>query len=112
MGAHGRLQGDPARPGAGRASRAIADATSHAGHPDPFGDQDRTSTRARWRQGDHRGRQENEPHQGGVGMTETLLSIDPGEATGWSIWLVDEDRPIQRIEYGVTPNGVEGFLDY
>lgn len=45
-------------------------------------------------------------------MTETLLSIDPGEATGWSIWLVDEDRPIQRIEYGVTPNGVEGFLDY
>lgn len=45
-------------------------------------------------------------------MTETVLGIDPGEVTGWSLWLLDRDVPIQRIEYGLIKGGVDGFITW
>lgn len=45
-------------------------------------------------------------------MTDVILVFDPGEATGWSLWLLDDDAPMQRVEFGVIPGGVDGFLDW
>ena len=38
-----------------------------------------------------------------------ILSIDPGEATGWSLWVLDDFMPMKRLEYGVITGGVRGF---
>lgn len=43
-------------------------------------------------------------------MDETLLSIDPGQATGWSLWTFADDHALQRLDYGVIPEGLDGFL--
>lgn len=45
-------------------------------------------------------------------MAEMLLAFDPGGATGWSLWLLDEDNPLQRVEYGLIQGGEDGFLDW
>jgi hypothetical protein len=45
-------------------------------------------------------------------MTDTLLAIDPGQVSGWSLWLVPDDLPMQRIEYGLVHNGRPGFLEW
>jgi len=45
-------------------------------------------------------------------MTETILGIDPGESTGWSLWLLDNDAPIQRVDYGLIHGGVDGFITF
>lgn len=42
-------------------------------------------------------------------MTEIVLAIDPGGATGWSQWIYDPEFSIQRVDYGLIPGGVEGF---
>ena len=43
-------------------------------------------------------------------MSELILGIDPGEVTGWSLWALEDDRPIQRLEYGLIKDGRAGWL--
>lgn len=43
-------------------------------------------------------------------MTDILLALDPGESTGWSSWLIDDDAPLQRIDYGLIKGGLKGFV--
>lgn len=45
-------------------------------------------------------------------MTESVLTIDPGEATGWSLWALDPKYPIQRLEYGLVKGGTDGFITF
>lgn len=39
-----------------------------------------------------------------------MLVIDPGAVTGWSLWAVPEDLPLQRLEYGLVKGGRKGFM--
>lgn len=41
-----------------------------------------------------------------------LLAIDPGMATGWSCWEVAEHKAMWRVEYGLIPAGVDGFIEW
>lgn len=41
-----------------------------------------------------------------------MLFVDPGEATGWSLWNYDPHFPLQRLEFGLIPGGLNGFLDW
>jgi len=41
-----------------------------------------------------------------------LLAIDPGHATGVSLWRVPDDEPIERIDYELIPGGIEGFIPF
>lgn len=41
-----------------------------------------------------------------------LLSIDPGEATGWSAWYVPDDEPMVRFDYGLVRGGLPGFVKW
>lgn len=41
---------------------------------------------------------------------ETMLVFDPGQATGWSRWVLPQSAPIMRLEYGLIPGGVQGFF--
>lgn len=43
-------------------------------------------------------------------MADTVLSFDPGESTGWSLWTYDEAHPMQRLEYGLIKGGLRGFV--
>lgn len=43
-------------------------------------------------------------------MGHLLLALDPGDATGWSVWDLEPDEPIFRLDYGVIPNGIDGFI--
>lgn len=45
-------------------------------------------------------------------MTESVLTIDPGEVTGWSYWALDPEYPIQRLEYGLIHGGLDGFITW
>lgn len=39
-----------------------------------------------------------------------LLAIDPGKATGWSLWAYDSALALTRRDLGVIPGGVHGFI--
>lgn len=39
----------------------------------------------------------------------SLLSIDPGWATGISLWRVPDDEPIERLTYWLIAGGIEAF---
>lgn len=41
----------------------------------------------------------------------TILALDPGKCTGWSLWGYDSITPLRPIEHGQAPNGLQGFLD-
>ena len=41
-----------------------------------------------------------------------LLSIDPGEATGWSLWHYDAINPLQHLEHGTVLGGLHGFIPW
>jgi hypothetical protein len=43
---------------------------------------------------------------------KTLLSIDPGVTTGWSRWQYGLEDPLERVDWGVIRNGVEGFVQW
>lgn len=43
-------------------------------------------------------------------MAESLLAIDPGEVTGWSLWALDPEFPLSRLEYGLVKGGAEGWF--
>jgi len=45
-------------------------------------------------------------------MTEMILGIDPGDVTGWSLWMLDRDAPIQRVDYGMIHGGLPGFVSF
>lgn len=42
----------------------------------------------------------------------TLLALDPGGTTGYSLWWYDAITPLRPIEHGQTPDGVEGFIHW
>lgn len=42
----------------------------------------------------------------------TLLSLDPGGSTGWSVWTYDAVTPLRLVEYGTITGGLRGFLDW
>lgn len=42
----------------------------------------------------------------------TILGIDPGEATGWSLWEYGKNTAARRLEYGLVLRGVEGFMEF
>ena len=47
-------------------------------------------------------------------MLERWISIDPGGATGWSVWAIDqfdEDMPITREAFGVVSGGLHGLRE-
>lgn len=33
-------------------------------------------------------------------MSESILSIDPGKATGWSSWVIGDEMPMTRVDFG------------
>jgi hypothetical protein len=39
-----------------------------------------------------------------------LLSLDPGKVTGWSLWTWDHVNALERVKYGVIPEGIYGFI--
>jgi hypothetical protein len=41
-----------------------------------------------------------------------LLAIDPGKATGVSLWNYEPDAPFERINYWLVQNGSKGFRDW
>lgn len=45
-------------------------------------------------------------------MTETILAFDPGWTTGWALFALDDDRPVQRLEYGAIHDGLPGFVEF
>jgi len=45
-------------------------------------------------------------------MSELIMGIDPGESTGWSLWALEPDLPIQRLEYGLIHGGLKGFVSF
>lgn len=46
------------------------------------------------------------------GMDELLLVLDPGQVTGWSVWVLPTDEPIYRVDYGLIKGGLAGFVDW
>lgn len=45
-------------------------------------------------------------------MSESLLALDPGEVTGWSLWVLDDDAPLQRLDYGLIHGGTFGAAEW
>lgn len=45
-------------------------------------------------------------------MRRLVLSLDPGETTGWSLWEHDALTPLRLIEYGMIPGGLQGVLKW
>lgn len=45
-------------------------------------------------------------------MTDVILAIDPGLATGWSTWAYDPERPLMRLDYGLVQGGVAGWIEW
>lgn len=45
-------------------------------------------------------------------MSESFWAVDPGETTGWSLWVMEPDLPIYRLDYGRILGGLDGVLDY
>lgn len=45
-------------------------------------------------------------------MTESILAIDPGESTGWSLWALEPEYPMQRLECGLVHGGEAGFITF
>lgn len=41
-----------------------------------------------------------------------VFCLDPGDASGWSVWSMRPDEPIERLSYGVVTGGVQGFLKW
>lgn len=41
----------------------------------------------------------------------TLLALDPGKTTGWSIWKYDHETPATCTMYGQVEGGVEGYYE-
>lgn len=44
--------------------------------------------------------------------TGTLLTLDPGEATGWFYGAYDKVTPLQRISSGIIPGGAVGLSKF
>lgn len=45
-------------------------------------------------------------------MTESVFVLDPGKVTGSSLWLLDRDAPVQRVEYQMIHGGMDGFISF
>lgn len=42
----------------------------------------------------------------------TILGLDPGGTTGWSLWQYDALTPPRPIEHGQVSGGLDGFLEW
>lgn len=40
----------------------------------------------------------------------TLLALDPGGTSGWSLWQYDALTPLRHIEHGMIGDGLRGFI--
>jgi len=49
---------------------------------------------------------------GGSMTSKYLLSIDPGKATGVSYWRIPEDEPMERFDFELVTDGIDGFIQY
>lgn len=41
-----------------------------------------------------------------------ILALDPGKTTGWSTWRMMPFEPIEHLDHGMVPGGVEGFIQW
>lgn len=41
-----------------------------------------------------------------------LLALDPGGCTGWSLWLYGDQSPLEHVDHGQIPGGVDGFVSW
>lgn len=44
-------------------------------------------------------------------MSYTLLALDPGGTTGYSLWVYDSITPLRPLEHGQITGGVDGFIE-
>lgn len=42
----------------------------------------------------------------------TLLALDPGGTTGWSLWELPETEPLRHLQHGMVKGGLGGFLHW
>lgn len=42
----------------------------------------------------------------------TLLALDPGESTGWSMWEYGDDTPLRCLDHGTILFGLKGFIKW
>lgn len=45
-------------------------------------------------------------------MEQYVVAFDPGFATGWSRWQCHSDRMLERIDYGLITDGLDGFTEW
>lgn len=45
-------------------------------------------------------------------MDKHVVAFDPGKATGWSRWEYLPEQPLRRLDYGLIPGGLDGFIDW
>ena len=57
----------------------------------------------------HLGRPVCGDESGGV---TSLLALDPGGTTGWSLWRFTEAMPIEHVAHGQVSGGVDGFVQW
>jgi hypothetical protein len=49
----------------------------------------------------------------GRALDEIITVIDPGgSTTGWSVWMLPSNLPIERIDYGLIKDGLFGFIEW
>lgn len=41
-----------------------------------------------------------------------LLALDPGETTGWSMWVFSDTQPLTEEDHGMIPGGLIGFINW
>lgn len=45
-------------------------------------------------------------------MTRTLLALDPGGTTGWSVWTYSDTEPLTHVGHGMVKDGLRGFIQF
>lgn len=45
-------------------------------------------------------------------MDSHVIAFDPGKVTGWSRWEYLPDQPMQRLDYGLIGDGLDGVIDW
>lgn len=45
-------------------------------------------------------------------MERYILSLDPGGTTGWALSMLSDTEPLEFVDGGQIPNGVDGFVEW
>lgn len=43
---------------------------------------------------------------------QRLLSLDPGETTGWAVWDYSDRQPLTHVAHGMIAGGLLGFIEW